>query len=55
MKQCRMSDETHEELKVITDYKKAKSPYKGVTITMQFALADLIAREAARIKKILGE
>lgn len=50
-----MTDETHEELKAITEYKKSLAPYKGVTITMQFALADLIAREASRIKKILGD
>ena len=49
MKQVRVSDVTHEEIKAITVYKQTLSPHK--TINIQSVVADLIAKEAKRVKR----
>ena len=53
MKQVRMIDQVDEDLAIVVKYRKTIAPHK--VANKQFVVADLITREAKRIKKILGE
>ncbi len=53
MKQVGLVEEVHEDLMKITDYKKSLSPHKGYTI--RSVVAELIMKEAKRVKKLTGE
>ncbi|MDC0637473.1 hypothetical protein OAP25_02110 [Flavobacteriaceae bacterium] len=51
MKQVAMIEAVHEDLLLITEYKKTLAPHKSTTI--KSVAADLITKEAKRIRKIL--
>lgn len=53
MKQVGMEEVVHEDLILITNYKKSLAPHKSTTI--KSVAADLITREAKRIRRIKGE
>ena len=53
MKQVAMIEAVHEDLLLITEYKKSLAPHKSITI--KSAVADLITKEAKRVRKIKGD
>ena len=53
MKQVKMIDVVDADLTLIVKYKKSLAPHKPAN--KQFVVADLITKEARRVRRIMGE